>query len=164
LGVTNLENTLIPAAQNGHFSRRIALKICAAGVLFPIASNANAQLTTLSPAQRIALGSIVLGNIAFDSTISLLIEPLAETGNAIPIRVTSPGLEVTRWIIVAEKNPRPIVFDATVGALAARSPLSTRIRLAATQNILALAQTRAGAWHGAQANVALTASACYDGT
>jgi sulfur-oxidizing protein SoxY len=164
LGVANLENTSIPAAQNEAISRRIALKICTAGLLFPIACSALAQTITLTPAQRAALGSIVTGDIAFDAEISLLIEPLAETGNAIPIRVASPRLEITRWVVVAEKNPRPIVFDAAVAQLAARSPLSTRIRLAATQNILALAQTRTGAWHAAQANVALTASACYDGT
>jgi sulfur-oxidizing protein SoxY len=160
----NLENTQIPAAQNQAFSRRITLKICVAGLFFPIALNTRAQSITLTPAQRAALGSVVSGDFAFDTEISLVIEPLAETGNAIPIRVASPRLEITRWVVVAEKNPRPIVFDAAVAPLAARSPLSTRIRLAATQNILALAQTRTGAWHAAQANVALTASACYDGT
>jgi sulfur-oxidizing protein SoxY len=153
----------IPAAQNGHFSRRIALKFCAAGVLIS-ASSARAQSLTLTAAQRAAVANIVSGNVAFDAMISLIVEPLAETGNAIPIRVMSPNNEVMRWIVVAEKNPRPIVFEATVGPFAARSPLSTRVRLAATQNLLALAQTRDGAWHGAQANVALTASACYDGT
>lgn len=125
--------------------------------------NAFAQATGLSIAQRAALGGIVSGTIAFDARVTLLIEPLAETGNAIPVRVSSQ-LDIARWLLVAEKNPRPIVFDASVGALAARSPLSTRIRLAATQNILALGQSRAGTWHAAQANVALTASACYDGT
>lgn len=122
-----------------------------------------AQTVNLSPAQRAAVANLVTGTIAFDEAVSLLVEPLAETGNAIPIRV-SASREIVRWIVVAEKNPHPIVFDGNVGALAARSPLSTRIRLAATQNILALGQSRGGAWHAAVANVALTASACYDGT
>ncbi len=152
-----------PAAQNGHFSRRIALKICAVGLFGSAASKSFALPVTLSAGQRAALGNIVSGNVTFDAAVSLIVEPLAETGNAIPVRVSSP-LEIARWILVAEKNPRPIVFDASVGPLAARSPISTRIRLAATQNVLALGQSRSGTWHAAQANVALTASACYDGT
>jgi sulfur-oxidizing protein SoxY len=163
LGVTTLKKTAIPAAQFEQFSRRNALKLCAAGVLIS-ASAARSQTLTLSAGQRAAVSAIISGNVAFDAMISLIVEPLAETGNAIPIRVMSPKNEVMRWIVVAEKNPRPIVFEATVGPLAARSPLATRVRLAATQNLLALAQTRDGAWHGAQANVTLTASACYDGT
>jgi sulfur-oxidizing protein SoxY len=163
LGLKQPKKAAIPAAQNGQFSRRIALKFCAAGVVIS-ASPARAQSLALTTTQRAAVANIVSGNVALDAMISLIVEPLAETGNAIPIRVMSPNSEVMRWIVVAEKNPRPIVFEATVGALAARSPLSTRVRLAATQNLLALAQTRDGAWHGAQANVALTASACYDGT
>jgi sulfur-oxidizing protein SoxY len=163
LGVIQLQKTAIPAAQNGHFSRRIALKFCAAGVVVAT-SPLRAQPASLSAGQRAAMSGLVTGEIVFDSLISLGLERLAETGNAVPISLSTPQADIARWIVIAEKNPRPIVFDATVGALAARSPISTRMRLAATQNILALAQTRAGIWHGAQANIALTASACYDGT
>ena len=156
---------MIPAAQITAFfdlKRRALLNICAAGIsgaaIVPL--RAFAQAAALSHAAREIIGSAVI----VDSGLLLSMPLLAENGNAVPVTLKLDGALVQRWLLIAEKNPRPLIFDIRMGLPSAQSSLTTRIRLGASQSVQAYAQTTGGVWHRASADIALTASACYDGT
>jgi sulfur-oxidizing protein SoxY len=138
-------------------SRRRLLAWCAVG---PAWSSVPALASARTPTVSSVVGDAPLK----ENTLMLDLPRIAETGNAVPLALSLPSAAVLRWVVIAEKNPRPLVFDLSVGRLAAQSSFTTRVRLGATQTVQALAQTADGMWHLATSDIALTGSACYDGT
>lgn len=101
--------------------------------------------------------------------LTLDLPRVAENGNsvALTVNVDSPMSEtdyVARIAIVAEKNPRPLVLDMRLMPAMGRAQIGTRIRLAGTQRVQGLAQLSDGSWWTAEQEVAVTNSACYDGS
>jgi sulfur-oxidizing protein SoxY len=97
--------------------------------------------------------------------ISLDLPDIAENGNSVPltVRVDSPmtaGDHVTDVLIVADHNPRPIVASFQFTPLAGRAEAATRIRLAATQNVVAIAKTNTGALFTSRKLVKVTIGGC----
>ena len=93
--------------------------------------------------------------------------PLVENGNTVPltISVESPMTEadhVKAIHVLNEKNPQPHVFSAWLGPRAGRAAVSTRIKLADTQKIVAIAETSDGAFWTASADVIVTIAACIE--
>src|SRR5580693_1155408 len=77
--------------------------------------------------------------------VRLEVPPLVENGNAVPLTVAvdSPMTEtdhVKAIHVVNEKNPQPHVISVTLGSRAGRASLSTRIKLANSQRVLAIAE------------------------
>jgi sulfur-oxidizing protein SoxY len=104
-----------------------------------------------------------LGRVAID------IPKLADNGNSVPmtIIVDSPMSDTDRVVAIhvfSERNPRPRIASVELGPDAGRAELVTRIRLAGTQHIVAVAQMADGALWGATAEVIVTQSACTDDT
>ncbi len=100
--------------------------------------------------------------------ITLDLPPLVENGNAAPVTVTveSPMTEadhVRRIALVNERNPEAEVFTARLGPRSGRATLSTRIRLADTQRITALAELSDGTFWQDSADVIVTLAACVEG-
>lgn len=98
-------------------------------------------------------------------TIKLTAPEIAENGNTVPIAVSveSPMTEddyVESVMIVAEGNPRPevITFNFTPASGIARA--STRMRLAKTQNVVAVAKMSNGAVFTDTRNVKVTIGGC----
>jgi sulfur-oxidizing protein SoxY len=99
--------------------------------------------------------------------ISLEVPPLVENGNAVPltIAVDSPMSEadhVKAIHIVNEKNPQPHIISVTFGPRAGRAKLSTRIKLADSQQIIALAEMSDGSFWSETADVVVTLAACVE--
>ena len=99
------------------------------------------------------------------SKISLELPDIAENGNSVPltVKVDSPmtaGDHVTDVLVVADRNPRPIVAVFQFTPLAGRAEAATRIRLAATQNIVAIAKTNTGLLFSDQRLVKVTIGGC----
>lgn len=99
--------------------------------------------------------------------VSVILPPLAESGNSIPlsVRVDSPMTEtdyVQSIHVFAEKNPRPVIARFYLGPLSGRAEISTRIRLAGTQQVFVLAVMNAGTCWLGSTEVAVTAAACVD--
>src|SRR6266511_4418934 len=87
--------------------------------------------------------------------ISLDLPDIAENGNSVPltVRADSPMTAsdyITDVLVVADRNPRPIVAIFQFTPLTGRAEAATRIRLAATQNIVAIAKTNTGALFAGQ--------------
>lgn len=83
---------------------------------------------------------------------------IAENGNTVPIEVSAPGAVAVA--IFADGNPVPNVATFTFGPLSASRAASTRIRLAKTQNVVAVAKMEDGSFQMAQAEVKVTIGGC----
>jgi sulfur-oxidizing protein SoxY len=99
--------------------------------------------------------------------VTLEIPPLVENGNTVPCSVTvdSPMTandHVKAVHIFNEKNPQPNVVSMHLGPRAGRASVSTRIRLADTQSIVAIAELSDGSFWSASANVIITLGACLE--
>ncbi|MCG6904771.1 MAG: thiosulfate oxidation carrier protein SoxY [Rhodobacter sp.] len=90
--------------------------------------------------------------------ITLTAPEIAENGNTVPISVDSPGAVEIR--VFADGNPTPAVAAFTFGPLAATHSASTRIRLAGTQDVVAIARMGDGSFAEARQTVKVTIGGC----
>jgi len=83
---------------------------------------------------------------------------IAENGNTVPIAVDAPGAAAI--LVVATGNPTPAVVTFNFGPLAGAQSAATRIRLAGTQDVLALARMADGSFVQATKTVKVTIGGC----
>ena len=99
--------------------------------------------------------------------MTLRLPPLAETGNSVPLTVAvdsamTPDDHVRHIHIFVEGNPEPVVATYHLGVRAGKAEISTQIRLARSQTVLALAEMHDGAVRSVTADVVVTLGACID--
>src|SRR5687767_9697711 len=99
--------------------------------------------------------------------IRIELPPLVENGNAVAlaISVESPMTEadhVKAIHVFTEKNPQPYVASFRLGPRAGRAVVNTRVRLADTQAVIAIAEMSDGSFWTASANVVVTLAACLE--
>ena len=90
--------------------------------------------------------------------ITLTAPEIAENGNTVPIEVSAPG--ATEIMVLALGNPTPPVATFKFGPLAASQDASTRIRLAGTQDVVAIAKMADGSFAKASSTVKVTIGGC----
>jgi len=83
---------------------------------------------------------------------------IAENGNTVPISVSAEGAESI--MLLATGNPVPPVATFTFGPLAASHYGATRIRLAQTQDVVAVAKMADGSFTRTSATVKVTIGGC----
>jgi sulfur-oxidizing protein SoxY len=111
----------------------------------------------------------ILGEAALlHGRVSLDVPPLVENGNTVPLTVSvdsamTEGDHVKAIHIVNEKNPQPHVISVTLGPRAGRASVSTRIKLATSQQIVALAEMSDGSFWSESADIIVTIAACVEG-
>lgn len=90
--------------------------------------------------------------------VTITAPEIAENGNTVPIEVAAPGaVEIT---LFADGNPVPNVATFKFGPLSGSRSASTRIRLAKTQDVVAVAKMEDGSFLMAKANVKVTIGGC----
>jgi sulfur-oxidizing protein SoxY len=99
--------------------------------------------------------------------VTLDIPPLVENGNTVAMTVTvespmTPADHVKVVHVFNEKNPQPNVIDAHFGPRAGRAAFSSRIRLADTQTLVAIAEMSDGSFWSDQVDVIVTLAACLE--
>src|SRR5437762_6553605 len=99
--------------------------------------------------------------------VRLDVPPLVENGNTVPLTVSVDSAiteadHVKAIHIVNEKNPQPHVISVTLGPRAGKARVSTRIKLADSQRIMALAQMNDGSFWSASADVIVALAACLE--
>jgi sulfur-oxidizing protein SoxY len=99
--------------------------------------------------------------------VKLEIAPLIDNGNTVPLTVSvdSPmtAAEHVKAIhVFTEKNPQPNVLSVRLGPRAGRASVSTRVRLADTQTVHAVAELSDGSFWSGTAEVVVTLSACLE--
>lgn len=90
--------------------------------------------------------------------ITLNTPEIAENGNTVPIEVSAPG--AVSIMVLAAGNPRPDVGTFNFGPLAASQTASTRIRLAGTQDVIAIAKMSDGSFVRTSNEVKVTIGGC----
>jgi sulfur-oxidizing protein SoxY len=100
-----------------------------------------------------------------EGKIKLEMPQIAENGNVVPMTVTvdSPMTEsdyVKALHVFAEGNPLPHIATVYFTPLSGKAIFSTRIRMATTQNIVAVAETSKGELYTAKTEVKVTIGGC----
>lgn len=149
-------------------SRREFL-VLAAGAL---SGAAHAQLPPDIGAKRKAaaeeaLRKVTGGKELRQGKVKLDIPPLIDNGNAVPLTVTvdSPMTEkdhVKTIHVLTERNPQPNVVAVHLGPRAGRASITTRVRLADTQTVTAIAELSDGSLWVDRVPVVVTLSACLE--
>lgn len=93
-----------------------------------------------------------------DGGVTLIAPEIAENGNSVPIEIRADG--ASEIMVLALGNPSPQVGTFKFGPLAASQSASTRIRLAETQDLLAIAKMADGSYAQARAHVKVTIGGC----
>ena len=146
------------------FSRRAALALGAAGAtLSVIGWGRDAQATP--DAAKAEIAKFTGGKTATEGKISIELPEIAENGNTVPLAISvdapmTADDHVTDVLVVAEGNPNPGVATFHFTPLSGKADASTRIRLAATQNIVVTAKTSKGAFYTASKLVKVTIGGC----
>lgn len=86
---------------------------------------------------------------------------LVENGNAVPVRIAASE-PVVGLALFTSLNPEPEVLHASFGAAVARPEFSTRMRLARSQRIFAVARAADGRCWQAGVDVIVTLAACVE--
>ena len=133
---------------------------------------ARAQLDPNLAANRKAAFQEALRRIVGDTQVrrgrvKLQLPPLIDNGNSVPLAVAveSPMTQadhVRAIHVLTEKNPLPDVVSVRLGPRAGRATLATRVRLADTQSVTAIAQMSDGSFWSDSAEVVVTLSACLE--
>lgn len=105
-----------------------------------------------------AIAAFTGGAEVAEGGVEITAPEIAENGNTVPIEVGSEG--ATDILVLADGNPSPGIATFHFGALAVGSTASTRIRLATTQNIVAVAKLADGSFGKATRAVKVTIGGC----
>ncbi|RIA56064.1 thiosulfate oxidation carrier protein SoxY [Dichotomicrobium thermohalophilum] len=112
----------------------------------------------LRAAQEEGVAAFTGGVEPKEGDITLNAPEIAENGNTVPISVDAPGAEEV--MVFALGNPSPDVVKFKFGRLAGSHTASTRIRLAKTQNVVAVAKMPDGSFVKTQKEVKVTIGGC----
>lgn len=93
-----------------------------------------------------------------EGDLTLTAPEIAENGNTVPVEVSAPA--ATAIFVLAAGNPTPKVATFNFGPLAAERFASTRIRLAGTQDVVAIAKLEDGSFIRASREVKVTIGGC----
>jgi sulfur-oxidizing protein SoxY len=99
--------------------------------------------------------------------VTLEIPPLVENGNtiAMSVAVESPMTETDYVKVIHvfnEKNPQPDIISVHLGPRAGKAAFATRIRLADSQNVIAIAEMSDGSLWSDTVEVIVTIAACLE--
>ena len=145
--------------------RRIFL-VTSAGVMFsvlsrPVAAVAQSSVLTTLVNEYAAGGVVREGRVKFD------IARLVDNGNSVPIEVTVDSPMTRQQHVVGikifnEKNPQNDVAQFTLSPHSGRARVATRIRLATTQQLVAIAKMNDGSCWTHTVEVLVTIASCVE--
>lgn len=148
--------------------RRTFLALAGVATTAALSSAARAQVT------RTPLNNMpdVIRKLVGDKPINpgkvkLDLPPLVENGHLVPLTVSvdSPmtaDAHVIAIHIFTERNPQPEMATFRLGPRAGRAQVATRVRLADTQNVVAIAQLSDGTFWSDRAHLIVTLAACLE--
>ena len=146
-----------------HWLKRIqSLSILALGAWFsPLTAIAKKEDATK------AIQEITGGKHIIDGKVKLVIPPLVENGNLVVLKlsVDSPmtANDYAKSVhVIAEGNPLPNIFTVHLTPRSGTANITTRVRLADSQTVWAIAQMSDGSFYQGSAETLVTLSACTE--
>lgn len=114
-----------------------------------------------------AIRKVVGGAVINKGKVTLELPQLVENGNTVSmsVKVDSPMTQtdyVKAIHVFTEKNPQPNVVSFHLGPRAGRATVATRIRLADSQTVTAIAQMSDGTFWSQNVDVVVTLAACLE--
>ncbi len=147
-------------------SRRDILRLSGAGAAAFVASSLLPNLAAADAASTAAAIKKIIGSKTLQQgRITLELPQIAENGNTVPVgfEVQSPmiGADHVKAVhLFAEGNPEPSVASIRFSPASGRAKAATRMRLAKTQNIIAVAEMSDGSVYMAKTEVKVTIGGC----
>ncbi len=135
------------------FTRRVALAMAGGAALMSVLPF-RAYAATVDE----LIAEFTGGAETADSGVELNAPEIAENGNTVPIEVSAPGASAI--LLLAAGNPTPPVAKFAFGPLAGSQTASTRIRLAKTQDVIAVAQLGDGSFARTSKTIKVTIGGC----
>ena len=143
------------------------------GLVGGVAVLGGIRVVTLRPAEATpAMLATAIRNVVGEAAVrtgkvKLELPPLVENGNTVPLTVSvaSPMTaddHVRSIHVFNEKNPQPNVGNFYLGPHAGRAQVSTRIRLADSQKVVAIARLSDDTFWSASVDVVVTLAACTE--
>lgn len=127
--------------------------------------------TLASPGAALAQGDpldpLTNGAPVRKGKVKLELPQLADNGNSVPIRITvdSP-MTLTEYVksihLYSERNPVRNMANFYLGPRAGKAEINSRVRLAGSQRVTAVAQLSDGTFWSDTAPIVVTLSACLD--
>jgi sulfur-oxidizing protein SoxY len=144
-------------------TRRWIVQVAAGAIFAPFASPANATQAVMEEAIRAFVGEAEPQR----GKVKLEVPSIVENGNTVPLTVSvdSPMTAadyVESIHIFNQKNPQPYVAAFKLGLRTGRAQVSTRIRLADSQRVTAIAQLTDGSFWFGSVDVIVTLAACTE--
>jgi sulfur-oxidizing protein SoxY len=133
------------------------------------------MLVTISPARAVTPDSLEAAIREFvgdaqvrEDRVKLDVPPLVDNGNSVTLTVSveSPmnsADHVRKIAVFNERNPQPNVAVFQLGPRSGKAQVQTRIRLATSQKLVAIAQMSDGSFWSASADTIVTLAACLEG-
>ena len=114
-----------------------------------------------------AIAKIIGSGTVRDGRVKLVIPPLVESGNLVVLKLSidspmTPTDYVKAVHVISEANPSPNMFAAYFTPRSGRAELTTRVRLADSQRVWAIAQMSDGSFFRGYADTLVTLSACTE--
>jgi sulfur-oxidizing protein SoxY len=135
-----------------------------AGLLLTLAPvSARATPESMVEAMKQVMGE----RTARQGRVKLELPPLIENGNSVTMNVAVESPMTAEDYVKAihvfnEKNPQPNVISVHIGPRAGRAAISTRIRLADSQRVIAVAEMSDGSFWSDEMEVIVTLAACLE--
>jgi sulfur-oxidizing protein SoxY len=149
-------------------TRRRFLGLASSAAVFGAAPVAMLRPAEATPAMlATAIRNVVGAAVVQTGKVKLEVPPLVENGNTVPMTVSvsspmTPGDYVKSIHVFNEKNPQPNIGNFYLGPRAGRAQVSTRIRLADSQKIVAIARLSDDSFWSASFEVVVTLAACTE--
>ena len=147
--------------------RRGFLGALLAGLAAPFLAPRPAPAAQPSAESIAAVKEFTRGAAIRQGRVRLEMPLLADNGHSVPLTVSveSPMTaadHVREIALVSERNPRPVIARFQLGPRAGRAQVVTRVRLAGSQRVVALAAMSDGSYWQGTSEVTVTESACLD--
>ncbi len=165
----------VPEPRRRHAGRYLAA-LGVASALLPVRgisqSRSSTDIVSLQEQQTLLKRELTraLGNVELlEGRVKIQVQSLADNGNSVPCTILvdspmTPEDHVRELHMFAAINPRPFVLKAHFSPANPQARLDTRLRLAGSQRLMAVAIMSDGRAFSGTADVQVSVSACVDGS
>lgn len=150
-------------------SRRAFLTVASAGAAVAALPSAVRAQMTRTPLNNMpdAISKLVGTKAINKGRVTLGVPPLVENGHLVPLSVSVESAMTEADYVKAihvftERNPLPEMVTFRLGPRAGRARVATRVRMADTQNVIAIAEMSDGSFWSDSVFMIVTLAACLE--